>query len=174
MKIFTNFRYFCHKFSDKVMIKIDDEFLDQTSSKAKVSPRLRMNYNFHPLHEDPLHRMLNAMEPGTYIQPHKHENPDKFEVFLALRGRFVVFIFDDSGNITDHTIIDAREGKYGVEIPGRTYHMLVSLESGSVAYEVKEGPYSLLTSKYFASWAPAEGDPGVNNYLENLLNQAGL
>jgi cupin fold WbuC family metalloprotein len=156
------------------MIKIDDSFLDETSAKAKVLPRLRMNYNFHPNHEDPLHRMLNAMEPGTYIHPHKHENPDKFEIFLALRGRFAVFIFDENGNITDHAILDAREGKYGVEIPERAYHMLVSLETGSVAYEIKEGPWTLSTSKNFALWAPAEGDPGAKDYLENLLKKVGI
>jgi cupin fold WbuC family metalloprotein len=156
------------------MIKIDDNFLDETSAKAKVSPRLRMNYNFHPTHEDPLHRMLNAMEPGTYIHPHKHENPDKFEIFLALRGRFAVFIFDENGSITDHAILDAREGKYGVEIPERAYHMLVSLETGSVAYEIKEGPWTLLTSKNFAPWAPAEGDLGAKDYLENLLKKVGI
>ncbi len=155
------------------MIKIDDNFLDTTSFKAKDSPRLRMNYNFHPRHEDPLHRMLNAMEPGTYIQPHKHEDPDKFEIFLALRGRFVVIIFDASGNITDHTILDARQGKYGVEIPEKTYHILISLEPGSVAYEIKEGPYSLSTAKNFARWAPAEGDPKVKDYLNSLLEKIG-
>lgn len=156
------------------MITIDDNFLNETSAKAKVSPRLRMNYNFHPNHEDPLHRMLNAMEPGTYIHPHKHENPDKFEIFLALRGRFAVFIFDENGNMTDHAILDAREGKYGVEIPERTYHMLVSLESGSVAYEIKEGPWVLSTSKNFAPWAPAESDPGTKDYLGNLLKTLGI
>lgn len=156
------------------MIKITDEFIDSISQQAKLSSRRRMNYNFHPTHEDPLHRLLNAMEPGTYVQPHKHENPDKFEIFLALRGRFVVFTFDDVGTITDHIILDAREGNYGVEIPERTYHTLVSLESASVAYEVKAGPYSILTSKNFAPWAPAEDDPGVSVYLENLLALVGL
>ncbi|MCK9270014.1 MAG: WbuC family cupin fold metalloprotein [Bacteroidales bacterium] len=156
------------------MIKITDEFLDVTSRQAKQSPRRRMNYNFHPSHEDPFHRLLNAMEPGTYVQPHKHENPDKFEIFLALRGRFVVFIFDELGNITDHIILDAREGNYGVEIAERTYHTLVSLEPHSVAYEVKAGPYTSTTSKNFAPWAPAEGDEAVPGYLEKLLATVGL
>jgi cupin fold WbuC family metalloprotein len=156
------------------MIKIDDRLLDKTSDVAKTIPRLRKNYNFHPTHEDPLHRMLNAMEPGTYIQPHKHENPDKFEVFLALRGRFVVVTFDDTGNIADHTILDAREGKYGVEIPERTYHTLISLEGNSVAYEVKAGPYSPSNAKNFAPWAPAEGDPDAIVYLNKLLKAVGL
>ncbi|HZK08706.1 MAG TPA: WbuC family cupin fold metalloprotein [Bacteroidales bacterium] len=156
------------------MIKITDEFIDEFTREAQQSPRRRMNYNFHPNHEDPLHRMLNAMEPGTYVQPHKHENPDKFEIFLALRGRFVVFTFDDSGNITDHIILDSRSGNYGVEISKRTYHTLVSLEPGSVAYEVKEGPYTASTSKNFAPWAPTEGDETAPEYLENLLAAVGL
>ncbi len=155
------------------MIKIDDAFLDKTSVIARSSERLRKNYNFHPTHEDPLHRMLNAMEPGTYIQPHKHEDPDRFEVFLALRGSFVVITFDNNGNIADHTLLDSRKGNYGVEIPARTYHTLIPLESGSVAYEVKEGPYLPATAKNFAHWAPAEGDPGVPAYLDQLMKAVG-
>jgi cupin fold WbuC family metalloprotein len=128
-----------------------------------------MNYNFHNL-EDPINRLLNAMEPGTYIQPHKHEDPDRFEVFLCLRGSFLVIIFDDEGNITDHTILDTRQGSFGVEIPEKTYHTLLSLEPGSVAYEIKEGPYIPSTAKNFAAWAPAEGDQGVNAYMQKLLD----
>ncbi len=114
------------------------------------------------------------MEPGTYIQPHKHEDPDRFEVFLALRGRFVVFTFDEEGNIADHVILDPGEGNYGVEIPARTYHSLMSLEKGSVAYEVKEGPYLPFSAKNFAPWAPAEGDDGVEAYMKHLLREAGI
>nr|NQU89217.1 WbuC family cupin fold metalloprotein [Bacteroidota bacterium] len=156
------------------MIVIDESFIDVTSQKARVADRLRMNYNFHPKHEDPLHRLLNAMEPGTYIQPHKHEDPDRFEIFLALRGRFVVFTFDDSGDITGHAILDAKQGNYGVEIPERTFHTLLSLEPGSVAYEIKEGPYNPSNAKNFATWAPAEGDPGVQDYIDKLLTSVGV
>ncbi len=156
------------------MIKIDKYLLDEVSGSAQSSVRLRMNHNFHPSLEDTLHRMLNAMEPGTYIQPHKHQDPDRFEVFLVLRGRFVVITFDDDGNITDHVVLDAASGIYGVEIPKRTYHTLISLQSGSVAYEVKAGPYTPLTAKSFAPWAPAEGDSGVVRYIEALLQSIGL
>jgi len=168
----TNNLYFCANF--RFMININDEFLDITTAKAKSSPRLRMNYNFHPNHEDTINRLLNAMEPWTYIQPHKHENPDRFEVFLALRGRFVVFNFDENGNIADHAILDAREGKYGVEIPPKTFHTLFSLETNSVAYEIKEGPFIPGVTKNVAPWAPAEGDLEVRNYMLNLLRQVDI
>ena len=132
-----------------------------------------MNYNFHEL-EDPVNRLLNAMEPGTYIQPHKHKDPDKFEVFLALRGSFLVIIFDDEGNIMEHEVLNAQKGNFGVEIPEKIYHTLMPLEKGSVAYEIKEGPYVPASAKNFAPWAPAEGDKGVEAYMQKLLEQAGM
>jgi len=156
------------------MIRINEDFINQTSEQAKLSPRLRMNYNFHPRLDDPISRMLNAMEPGTYIQPHKHEDPDRFEVFLALRGSFVVFTFDDDGKIADHFILDASQGNYGVEIPARIYHSLISLKAGSVAYEIKEGPYLPATAKNFAPWAPKEGDSETKAYTKKLLDFVGI
>lgn len=156
------------------MIRIDNALLDQVTQKARSSPRLRMNHNFHSGPEDTLQRMLNAMEPGTYLQPHKHENHDKREVFFALRGSLCVIEFNDEGEIIDHTILDAGNGNYGAEIPERTWHSIISLESGSVAYEVKDGPYAPINDKNFASWAPEEGSPEVESYLNQLLAKLGL
>ena len=156
------------------MKTIDKILLDSITLQAKETTRLRKNFNFHTSYSEPINRMLNAMEPGTYIQPHKHESPDKFEIFLALRGRFAVFTFDDAGNILHYCILDPKQGIYGVEIPERTYHTLISLETGSVAYEIKAGPYTPLTAKDFAPWAPAEGDPEVENFMQSLLNKIDL
>ena len=46
---------------------IDATLLDQVSGEAKVSPRLRMNYNFHQSLDEKCHRFLNAVEPGTEV-----------------------------------------------------------------------------------------------------------
>lgn len=156
------------------MIKIDHSFISKTSDKAAKSERRRMNYNFHQQDSDTLQRMLNAMEPDTYIQPHKHENPDKVEAFFVLRGRILLVEFDDKGNITDHIILDPKKGNYGGEIPPRTWHTLVSLEKGSVAYEVKDGPYDPNVDKNFASWAPAEGDADCQKYNKAILTKLGI
>ena len=66
---------------------INEQLLDETQAKALQSPRLRMNYNFHEKLDDPINRLLNAMEPGTYLRPHRHLNPAKDEIFLLLRGK---------------------------------------------------------------------------------------
>lgn len=149
---------------------ISPELLNEVIQKAKNSPRGRMNHNFHDDLADPINRMLNAFEPGTYIQPHKHETPDKREVFIVLRGSLVVVFFDDSGTPTDFVLLDRDKGNYAVEIPVGTWHTVIALESGSVVYEVKDGPYFPISDKNFASWAPKEGDATFSEYIEQLTN----
>jgi cupin fold WbuC family metalloprotein len=153
------------------MIKINGEFIENVSLKAKAAPRRRINHNFHPFPEDTLQRMLNAMEPDTYIQPHKHENPDKTEVFFCLRGKMLVVEYHDDGSVADFIILDSNSGNFGCEIAPRIYHNIICLESGSVAYEVKDGPYNPLDDKHFAPWAPSENDKDAIEFNEKLLKQ---
>ena len=75
------------------MITIDRELVSGVTEQAKSSPRLRKNHNFHADYADPVNRMLNAFEPGTYVRPHKHESPDKCEVFIVLTGKAVALWF---------------------------------------------------------------------------------
>lgn len=156
------------------MIKIDGEFIESVSLKAKAAPRRRINYNFHPFPEDTLQRMLNAMEPETYIQPHKHEIPDKTEVFFCLRGKLLVVEFDDNGNVADYILLDSNSQNYGCEIAPRVFHSIICLESGSVAYEVKDGPYNPQDDKHFAPWAPSENDPKAYEFNEKVLQQLNI
>lgn len=156
---------------EKTVIKIDKTLLDQVVNEAKESTRLRKNHNFHTDYADPINRMLNAMEPGTYARPHKHEDPDKREAFFILRGRMAVIIYNEDGTISDHMILDAREERYGVEIPPKVWHSVISLESGSVVYEIKDGPYFPMNDKNFASWAPAEGSDKCQEYIDSILKQ---
>jgi cupin fold WbuC family metalloprotein len=153
------------------MILINNTLINILSEHAKASPRLRMNYNFHQHPNALFQRMLNAIEPFTYIRPHKHENPDKSEVFLALKGTMAVFTFDNQGEIVSMIRIEAGGACPGVEIAPRTWHTIISLESGSVAYEAKDGPYEPGIDKCFASWAPEEGSHDAMEYLQRLKDR---
>ena len=118
---------------------IDKNLLDQVSEQAKDSPRLRMNYNFHQSLEDKCHRMLNAVEPGTVVAIHRH--PTKDESFVILRGKVMVTTHNDDGSIIEDVVLSQESGNYGVDIPKNVWHKLESLESGSVIFECKEGPF---------------------------------
>jgi cupin fold WbuC family metalloprotein len=152
------------------MIVIDEPLTSRVVEEAKKSQRLRMNHNFHSDYSDPINRMLNAMEPDTYLRPHKHESPDKWETFLILSGKALVIRFDEAGAITEGVILDHAHGIYGVEIPAREWHTVVILSSGTVLYEIKPGPYIPLDDKNFAPWAPAEGSAEALKYLNSLLD----
>jgi cupin fold WbuC family metalloprotein len=154
------------------MLKVvSKEVLDELSQKAKNSPRARINHNYHNEFDDPINRMLNAFEPGTYVRPHKHERPDKREVFIVLRGRLGVVILNDSGVVTDFILLDREMGNYAIEIPPGVWHTVIALETATVVYEVKDGPYSPIDDKNFASWAPREGEAGCVEYLAWLTDQ---
>ena len=100
------------------MVKIiSEELLNKVSKQAQENERLRMNYNFHESMDAPIHRLLNALEPGTYLPPHRHSNPDKEEIYLVLRGKLYAFFFDNDGHVTEKILLSPSEGKYGIEIP---------------------------------------------------------
>lgn len=118
---------------------IDNDLIDSVVAQAKESPRLRMNYNFHESLDDKCHRLLNALEPGTVVPVHRH--PTKDESFVILRGKVRVSIYNDSGQVTESVVLSPADGKYGVDIAKNVWHGVECLESGSVIFEVKEGPF---------------------------------
>lgn len=148
---------------------IDETLLNETIKKAKQSPRLRMNYNFHDRLDDPVNRLLNAMEPGTYLRPHRHLDPAKDEIFLLLKGKAALFLFDEAGEIRETLLLDPAGGVYGAEVQAGVWHTLLVLESGSVVYEVKQGPFAPLAAGNLAPWSPAaEDEEGAKMYLKKL------
>lgn len=151
-----------------MMKLITKELLDAVTSQAKESPRLRMNYNFHTSMDAPVHRMLNALEPGTYLPPHRHTG--KEETYLVLRGSLIAFFYDDAGNVTEKVCVNPLEGKYGIEIPSDTWHSIVVLESGTVIFEIKKGPYQPLLPEEIPSWAPQTSDEeGIKAFMKRML-----
>ena len=118
---------------------IDKQLLDDVSRQAQKSDRLRMNYNFHQSLDDKCHRFLNAVEPGTKVEIHRH--PTKDESFVILRGKVRVTTHNDDGSIKEDVVLSQESGNYGVDIPKNVWHKLESLESGSVIFECKEGPF---------------------------------
>lgn len=148
---------------------ITKELFERMLEKARVSPRRRINFNFHAGFEENPSRFLNVMLRGTYITPHRHANPAKAESFIVLEGCAVFFVFDDAGGVTGRTLLGPGERAVGIDVAPGIWHTVAVLSPHAVCFEVKPGPYSPANDKEFAPWAPREGDARSAAYMESLL-----
>lgn len=137
-----------------VMNKLSFKRLADLSDEARLSPRQRMNHNLHAELADPIQRLAIAMEPATYIRPHRHRQT--WELLTPLRGCFVVLSFDEAGVVTDRAVLG--EDCSVVETPAGGWHAVLSLDAGGVIFEVKHGPYTPFQESDLAPWSPAAED----------------
>jgi hypothetical protein len=101
--------------------------------EAQNAPRKRMNLNLHSTLTDPVQRLLNAFEPGTYVRPHRrppgmagvqkaqgavfcHSDPGKWEFFAILHGRALVLAFDAAGVVLERHELAPAGGVQVIEL----------------------------------------------------------
>lgn len=150
-------------------------YLNELTTQAHGSPRKRQFSNIHESHADPCQRLFNAIEPGSYIRPHRHAADPRDELLIGVRGFMALVTFDEQGMVTG--VIRFGEGgngdtlAVGVEVPANTWHTVIALEPGSVLLEVKAGPFDPNQPKDLAPWAPDEGGLNAKQYLEKLISR---
>ena len=121
-------------------MKITQALLDDLTAKAKVSPRLRMNLDLRDSAEDSSQRMLNAIEPGSPLPIHRHQNTS--ETVVCLRGRLVEEFYDDlERTCTERIELSPNGPVVALNIPAGQWHTVQALESGTVILEMKNGKY---------------------------------
>ena len=124
-------------------MKITQAILDELTAKAKESPRLRLNLAVRDSAEDSSQRMLNAIEPGSPLPIHRHQNTS--ETVVCLRGRLVEEYYDELERICTERIELSPNGPVvALNIPAGQWHTVQALESGTVILEMKNGAYEPL------------------------------
>ena len=103
-----------------------------------------MNYNLHDSLDSKAQRLFNGLEPGTELPIHRHT--DTSESYILIRGALRVTLLDDKKSVIECTELNLNKGVFGFQIPANTWHKVEVLESGTVIFEVKDGPYTPLTS----------------------------
>jgi cupin fold WbuC family metalloprotein len=151
---------------------LDSSMLEQAIEASRKSSRGRIILPFHKNSGDRLQRMLNALQPGSYIQPHRHATPPKAESILVLRGSICFITFTATGNIEEVFFLGATAPAIGIDAEPGAYHTFFALEADTVLFEVKPGPYGADTDKQPAPWSPAEGAKEAGDYLLKLQQVA--
>ncbi len=73
------------------------DYLNKLTAQAECSPRKRQHRNIHESYADPCQRLFNAIEPGSYICPHRHAADPRDELLIAVRGTMALVTFDEQG-----------------------------------------------------------------------------
>ena len=139
------------------MMLIDEILLGDLLAKAAESPRLRMNYDLRTTAADTSQRMLNALQPGTEVPIHRHD--DTSETVVCLCGRLEEIIYEEvveyvseqtsrtedvmqrrSFKEVERYLLCPAEGRYGMQIPMGAWHTIQVMEP-SVIFEAKDGAY---------------------------------
>ena len=156
----------CHE----TVVAIDLELIQRKVCDARRSTRGREIHTFHEGDADPLQRMLNALQPGSYIRPHRHLDPPKSESLVLLQGMLGYVSFRDDGSPDEDSflLIDGARDVYGCDIRPSVWHTIFALVPDTVIFEVKPGPYSPANDKDFAPWAPQEYSPPASAYLAEI------
>ena len=131
---------------------------------SRQSPRGRMLIPLHRHQDDLVQRMVNILQPGTYIQPHQHPRDWATETILVMEGELGFVIFDEKGEVTS---IHRLPVGGMIDIEERVWHGVLALSPDTVILEIKRGPYDD-TDKVFADWAPAEGEAAAPDYRAAL------
>lgn len=149
------------------------DYLNEVTAQAQCSPRKRQHRNIHQSYADPCQRLFNAIEPGSYIRPHRHATDPRDELLIAVRGSMALVTFDEQGMVTGVVRFGANRNDdrfaVGAEVPANTWHTVIALEPGCVLLEVKAGPFDPNQPKDLAPWAPDEDTVAAKDYLNNLI-----
>lgn len=158
------------------MVIFNTTYLNSLTEQAKLSPRQRQHRNIHLSYEEPCQRLFNAIQPSSYIRPHRHAGVDQNELLVAVRGLMAFITFDDVGAVSSvqHFGSELYGGNVavGIEVVPYTWHTVIALVDGSVLLEVKAGPFDPAQPKEMAHWAPVECGSDSSHYLKYLHDVA--
>lgn len=135
---------------------------------SRESSRKRMILPIHRTQSAEVQRMINFLQPGTYIRPHKHPLAHATESIIILNGRIRFFTFDDKGLILSINEVSSEPIPGILDIEPQIWHSFIVLESDTILFECKKGPYNAKTDKEFAEWAPEEGSDEALNWIESI------
>lgn len=138
------------------VFQLTEDLLDRGCRAARESPRRRIIFPIHRSPEARVQRMLNFMQPGTYVVPHRHPLDHAIETVQVIRGALGFLIFDEGGGLVSTHRLSAETGVALLDIEPGIWHGMVVLEADTVLLEIKRGPYDPATDKEFAPWAPGE------------------
>jgi len=147
--------------------ELTTEIMEKGIRGSRESIRKRIILPIHRTQAAVVQRMLNFLQPGTYIRPHMHPLAHATESLVLLKGAIRFLRFSENGKVESVTDMNTKYLNTVVDIEPLVWHSFVVLEKDTVIFECKKGPYNAVTDKEFAVWSPEEGSDKVVEWLQH-------
>lgn len=150
------------------IFRLTDERISIGETASRTSDRLRIVYPVQRNQKAEVQRLLNFMQPGTYVRPHRHTMPYATESIVVLQGKLRFFTFDADGKRMTDNIVSTGPPAGVIDIEPGVWHSFLVLEKDTIIFECKKGPYDAETDKEFAGWAPEEGTVESRKWMQTM------
>lgn len=147
---------------------LHNKMIENGLKASRMSERLRMILPLHRSQDAEVQRIINFLQPGTYIRPHMHPLPHATETIVLLSGSIRFFTFDEKGGLKTDCVLSSDPIPGIADIERGVWHSFLVLEEDTILFETKKGPYNADTDKVFADWSPEEGAPGASGWMQQF------
>lgn len=149
-------------------VLLDAVLLERGLQASRTSPRRRMMMPLHRRMEG-VQRLVNFLQPRSYIRAHRHPQPEHSECIAVVQGAAGVIEYAPDGAVRRCWRLEAgRPEALVVDIDAGVWHGLVALVPDTVVLEIKRGPYDAARDKEFPEWSAPEGSEGAAAELARL------
>lgn len=128
---------------------IENDQLEALYEQAGQSERLRSHLWLHRSHQEKVQRLLIALVRGSYVEPHYHELPHQWEMFIVMEGQLQVRLHGKDGKVNKQFIVGENTGISVVEFSPGDIHSVECVSPRALMMEVKEGPFDPSFAKAF-------------------------
>lgn len=150
------------------LFQLSDQMIEDGLKASRESERLRIILPIHREQNARVQRMINFLQPGTYIRPHKHSLHHASESLVLIQGSIRFFTFDEGGDVLTENEIHSKPIPGVIDIEPQVWHSFIVLEEDTVLFECKKGPYDAETDKIFAEWSPEKGSDDVEGWMKRF------
>lgn len=150
------------------LFQLSEEMIEQGLKASRESERKRIILPIHRHQGAKVQRMINFLQPDTYIRPHKHPLEHASESLVLIRGSIRFYTFDEEGNVLTTHEVNSKPAPGVLDIEPGIWHSFLVLEEDTLLFECKKGPYNPDTDKTFARWSPEEDSNKAADWIKTL------
>jgi cupin fold WbuC family metalloprotein len=156
------------------IFQLDADNLRRGIEASRASPRGRIMLRMNRTETEGVQRLVNFLQAGSYIRPHRHPMAECVENIAMIQGEALFLVFDEVGRVTSrHHLIAGRADACMVDLAQGPWHTLLPLVDDTVVLEIKRGPYDAKTDKEFAAWSPMEGTAEAAEWVKIMTKPCG-